>query len=138
MKIFVSSVITGMGTERAAASEAVTQLGHEPILAEELAAQPRSPQLACLNELRQCPAVVLLVGAEYGARQPSGLSATHEEYRDARDRLPVIAFVQDGVTRNADQAAFLHEVQDWQGGLFRGSFTTPQDLRAKLSFCGQS
>jgi hypothetical protein len=72
MKIFVSSVITGMEAERASAKEAILQLRHEPIMAEDFRAQPCSPQVACLNELRQCAAAVLLVGAEYGTKQPSG------------------------------------------------------------------
>jgi hypothetical protein len=42
MKIFVSSLITGMEPFRAAAREAIIQLGHEPVMAEDFAhSQPR-------------------------------------------------------------------------------------------------
>lgn len=34
-----------------------------------------------------------MLGEAYGMKQASGLSATHEEYREARDTKPVIAFV---------------------------------------------
>src|SRR4030088_3194555 len=107
MRIFISSLITTMEPFREAAREAVTQLGHQPVMAEDFGAQPTSPQIACLQGLRQSAAVVLMLGAGYGAKQASGLSATHEEYREAKDKRPVIAFVQDGVARDTDQTAFV-------------------------------
>jgi hypothetical protein len=60
---------------------------------------------ACLQGLRGSELVVLILGERYGAVPPgSGLSATHEEYRDARGTKPVVAFVQEGVTPEAEQA----------------------------------
>lgn len=132
MKIFVSSLIAGMELFRGAARTAVSDLGHEAIMAEDLAARPQSPQVACLDGLRQSGLVILLLGSDYGAKQPSGISATHEEYREAKANRPVIAFVQAGVDRDADQSAFVHEVQQWEGGLFRGTFRTPEDLRRNI------
>jgi len=41
------------------------------------------PQPTRLDGVRQSSAVVLILGGNYGAK-PSGLSATHEEYREAR------------------------------------------------------
>jgi hypothetical protein len=133
MKIFVSSPITGMEPFRAAAREAIIQLGHEPVMAEDIGAQPASPQIACLQGLRQSAAVILILGADYGAKQPSGLSPTHEEYREAKDKRPVLAFVQDGVNRDPDQATFVNEVQAWDSGLFRDGFSSPEQLRAKIT-----
>jgi Domain of unknown function (DUF4062) len=133
MKIFVSSLITGMEPFRAAARGAIIQLGHEPVMAEDLGAQPASPQIACLQGLRQSAAVILILGADYGAKQPSGLSPTHEEYREAKDKRPIIAFVQDEVTRDPDQASFVNEVQAWDSGLFRDGFSSPDQLWAKIT-----
>lgn len=105
-------------------------LRHEPVMAEDFGARPHSPQVACLQGLRSSDLVVLVLGEAYGTAQPaSGLSATHEEYREARGHKPVVAFVQAGVTPDPEQAAFIHEVQAWEGGLFRGSFSAPDDLR---------
>lgn len=132
MKIFISSAIQGLTAERSAVREAIKQLDHEPVMAEDFAAQPRSAQIACLSELRQCGAVILIAGASYGVKQTSGLAATHEEYREARERLPVFAFVQEGVARDHDQAEFIKEIESWHGGVFRGSFANPDELRAKL------
>ena len=76
---------------------------------------------------------MLILGTEYGAKQSSGLSATHEEYNDAREKRPTFAFVQDGVTRKPDQVQFLRGVEHWQEGVFRATFTTPQQLRMAVT-----
>lgn len=133
MKIFISSLITGMEAFRAAAREAVVQLGHEPVMAEDFSAKAHSPQIACLEGIRQSGLVVLLLGSGYGEQQSSGLSATHEEYREAKGSRPVIAFVQQSITPEAPQKEFIHEVQGWEGGLFRGSFRQPETLKADVT-----
>ena len=46
---------------------------------------------------------------------------------------PVIAFVQEGVTRDADEAQFVTEVQGWEGGLFRGGFKSADQLRSLVT-----
>jgi hypothetical protein len=88
MKVFISSLITGMDALRSAAREVVAQLGHEPVMAEDFGAQPHSPQVICLSGLRQSALMILILGAGYGAKQASGLSATHEEYREAKESNP--------------------------------------------------
>jgi len=130
MKIFISSLISGMELLRAAVRDAITQLGHEAVMAEDFGALPTTPQVACLTGLRQSALAILVLGANYGAKQASGLSATHEEYRDAQGQRPVIAFVQQGASPDADETAFVREVQAWESGLFRGGFSSPEELRA--------
>lgn len=132
MKVFISSLITGMEPIRAAAKSAVTTLGHDPIMAEDFGALPHSPQVACLDGVRRAGAVVLVLGARYGATQPSGLSATHEEYREARDRCPVLAFVEEGTTPEPQQARFISEVQAWDSGLIRVGFSDAAQLERKV------
>src|SRR5712692_4443565 len=131
MKIFVSSLIGGMEQERAAAAGAARTLRHELIRAEDFGASPASPQEVCLAGVRAADAVVLLLGGRYGRPQQSGLSPTHEEFREARDRCPVLVFVQQGVEREPAQQQFLDEVQgkEWGSGYHRASFTTPEQLR---------
>lgn len=133
MRIFISSLITGMEPYRAAAVSAIRSLGHEPVMAEDFRAQPVSPQVACLRGVRESQAVVLILGAEYGAKQNSGLSATHEEYREARDSRPVFAFAQRGVQHGADQAAFVEEAGTWGGGLYRDGFSSPEELQQQIT-----
>ena len=45
------------------------------------------------------------------AAQQSGSSATHEEYREAREIKPVLVFVESGIERGARQQAFLDQVE---------------------------
>ncbi|MCB1392873.1 DUF4062 domain-containing protein [Nitrobacter sp.] len=133
MKVFVSSLISGFGHERQACRGAITALRHEPVMAEDFGASPHSPQVSCLQGLRSADLVVLVLGQSYGQPQPgSGLSATHEEYREAKGRKPVIAFVQESMTPEPQQAAFIREVQEWENGLFRVGFRAPDDLRDEL------
>jgi hypothetical protein len=129
MKVFISSLISGMDATRAAAREAVETLRGQPIMAEDFSATAKSPQVTCLAGLRQADLMLLILGERYGVTQPSGLSATHEEYREAKRLKPVIAFVQQGITPEPSQREFIQEVQAWEGGLFRGGFTTPSELR---------
>ena len=133
MKLFVSSLVTGMEPIRKIVRETAIAFRHEPIMVEGFAARPDSPQVACLSELRSSDFVVLILGESYGATQASGLSATHEEYREAKQTKPIIALVQEGVARDARQSEFVGEVQAWEGGLFRGGFRTIEELRSALT-----
>lgn len=133
MRVFVSSLIGGFEAERAAARSAITTLRHEPVMAEDFGAKPASPQIACLQGLRSADLVILVLGDKYGPTQPSGLSATHEEYREATGSKPVIAFVREGINPESKQKAFIEEVEAWEGGLLRASFADPDDLRTLVT-----
>lgn len=129
MDVFVSSLISGMEEDRAAVRRAIERLGHRAVMAEDFGARPNSPQVACIGELRSSDAMVLVLGARYGAKQASGMSATHEEYRAAQGQKPVIIFLKDGeAIPETDQAALIGEVSGWEGGLFRESYSDPQQL----------
>ena len=134
MKVFISSLIGGMEDFRAAVVEAIHSLGHEAITAESLSADASSPRVACLSGVRDANLVVLILGSRYGAPQtPSGLSATHEEYREARGTKPVLAFIQQGVEREPQQTTFVQEVEDWEHGQFRAGFSTREQLRNEVT-----
>src|SRR5438309_6616909 len=94
MKVFISSVIRGLEPHRDAASRAARALRHEVKLAEDFAASSATPQQACLAGVRWAEVVILILGARYGEPQTSGLAPTHEEYREARERCPVLIFVE--------------------------------------------
>src|SRR5215211_835617 len=115
---------------REAAARGVATLRHEPRMAEDYGASPDTPQQKCLAGVREADVVVLLVGARYGHPQESGLSATHEEYREVREEgRDVLAFIQDGVEREPDQQRFLDEVQSWNSGVYTENFADPEGLR---------
>jgi hypothetical protein len=133
MKIFISSLINGFESFRAAARAAVETLRHDVIMVEDFGAQSHSPQISCLKGIRDADLVVLILGAGYGtSRNPSGFSPTHEEYLEARGKKPILAFVQNDVTPEEKQAALLSDVQAWQSGLFRSGFDDAKDLQSKI------
>ena len=133
MKVFISSVISGFESYRDAAADAITSLGYEVIRAEDFGAVASSPQEACLAEVRKAEMTILLLGERYGDRQPSGLSATHEEYREARNHQPVLAFVQEAIDYEPSQFEFTQEVREWESGTSTGSFTTEDELRSAVT-----
>lgn len=133
MHVFVSSVIRGMEPFRSAAREAAETLRCTVLVSEDFGARPESSQVACLSGVRDCDAVVLLLGARYGTLQPSGFSATHEEYLEARERCPVLAFVQEVQDFEADQRAFIKDVEGWAGGIATDRFRDVADLRVKVT-----
>ena len=132
MKAFISSVIDGYGHYRSAARRAVKTLRYHAVCAEDLPASAGGSQQACLDAIGDCDLVVLLLGERYGVLQPSGLSATHEEYREARNRIPVLVLVESGMTPEPAQRAFLDEVQAWAGHLL-ASYATAEELRTVLA-----
>lgn len=129
MKVFISSVIAGLEPHRDAAAAAAQALGHTVIRAEDFTASPETPQRACLAGVREADVVIVLAGARYGERQASGISPTHEEYREAQERGDVLIMVQEGVEPEPDQKDFLRELQDWTGGHYTELFSTPESLR---------
>lgn len=134
MRLFISSLISGYQAERDAVASAARVLRWDVLRAEDFGARPDTPQQACLLAVREADAVVLVLGSRYGAVQPSGLSATHEEWREAkRSQKPVLVFVEDVADLEPMQQQFLDEVQGWAAGRFRESFRTHNELRDKVT-----
>ncbi|RYF52101.1 MAG: DUF4062 domain-containing protein, partial [Cytophagaceae bacterium] len=133
MKIFISSLISGMERERTLAKKIIKRLGNDFLSAEDFPAQINSPQVACLQGLRQSGLVVLILNEAYGEIQASGLSPTHEEYREAKDTRPIIAFIKQASNREAAQQEFINEVSNWSNGLFRSSYNSIDDLEDQLT-----
>jgi hypothetical protein len=129
MRIFLSSVIRGFEAYRDAAARAARALRHEVRRAEDFAASSATPQQACLAGVRWAEAALLLLGGRYGDRQASGISPTHEEYREARERCPVLIFVERGATYEPPQDEFLREVRGWTTGHYTASFSDADELR---------
>lgn len=115
---------------RDAAAEGISVLGHEPVRAESFGASSESPRDACLKAARESDALVLILGERYGDIQESGVSATHEEYREAHNASrDVLVMVRENINMEAAQQQFLKEVQGWKSGHHTGSFDTPSELR---------
>jgi len=72
----VSSLITDMPEERAAAREAIEGVGATPVMFEDLGAQNVSAAEAYLSGVRSSDVYVGMWGPRNGVRMPDGYSAT--------------------------------------------------------------
>ncbi|HKV99997.1 MAG TPA: DUF4062 domain-containing protein [Vicinamibacterales bacterium] len=130
MKVFISSIVQGLEPLRDAAARAVKILNYEVVRAEDFNARADSPQPVCLAGVRAADVTVLILGGRYGEPQGAqGLSPTHEEYREARDHGRVLAFIQEDVSPEPRQEAFIREVQQWLHGQFTARFSSAEELR---------
>lgn len=132
MKVFLSSLIGGFEELRDAAAAGIETLGHVVVRAEDFSASHDSPQSACLAGVRDSDLVVLVLGDRYGYVQASGLSATHEEYLEARPNRPVLVFLLGDRNPEARQIDFINDVQGWEQGHFTADFVDADDLKAKI------
>jgi len=135
MKVFVSSVMNGFDAYREAAFAAIESLDHQVVRAEDFPSSTSSSRIACMQGVREADLVVLILGERYGwSGTASGLSPTHEEFREAKDRGKALPFIQSGVAREPRQDAFVAEVEDYDSGLHRGrTFETPEQLRTEVT-----
>lgn len=129
MKVFISSAMSGYDEYRSAAASAARTLECVVMRAEDFGASPDTPQQACLAAAREADVTLVILGGRYGIRQASGLSPTHEEFREARDHGRLLVFVEQGVTREPHQEDFVQEARQWASGVYTASFSTPDELR---------
>jgi hypothetical protein len=132
-RIFISSVMRDFGAERAAARDAVRSLRQEPVMAEDFGAQPFSSQTACLEGVRSSDLYVGIFGPRYGFVAPSsGLSATEEEFHEARRRgLPILCFEKKG-SKEPAQEAFLAQIKAYETGYAFAFFESPEELKLEV------
>ena len=170
LKVFVSSVQKELHEERMAVSVLLTT---DPFLSgctvprlfEAYPAPLHPHKQGYLKLLQTCYMYMLIVGSEYGHVLEDGLSATHQEYRLARElRLPTLVCIKgaDEFPREKKEAEFLEEIRadgqkysrfqsindlvkitrDRLIKHIRSTFdtlpTTQQDTQAKESICSAS
>ena len=133
MRVFVSSVIRGMEPHRAAVANAIESLGYSVIRSEDFGASTESPRQACLQAARTADLTIVLLGAHYGQPQSSGLSATHEEFREACEHGTVAVLVESETDPEPRQREFVREAQDWATGRLTDTFSDSDDLRSKAT-----
>jgi hypothetical protein len=102
-------------------------------MAEDFGAKPQSPQSACLNGVATSSIYVGIYGKRYGyVASSSGLSATEEEFQEARQRgIPILLFVSQE-EKDDDQKQFLERVMGYEVGFTRASYDSPSDLKDKI------
>lgn len=93
-KIFISSTILDMPSERAAALKAVEAVGGIPLMSEKTFNAHNSDSVtACLNKVRESHLYILILGGKFGW-QPEGVeSITELEYQTAQENnIPTLVF----------------------------------------------
>ena len=128
-RVFISSIMEGYEAFRDAAAEGIRRAGCDPVRAEDFPASSTSPRNACLDGVRSADAVVLLLGSRYGSIAPSGISATEEEYNEARHtHKRIFVFLENVASREPRQEEFVQKVQNYIGGHWRKVYSKPHDL----------
>lgn len=93
-KIFISSTILDLPSERTAALKAVKKVGGLPIMSEHtMNAQNKEPVTACLDMVRESDIYILILGGKYGWQPKGKESITELEYNTAQSqKIPILVF----------------------------------------------
>jgi len=97
-KVYISSTVADLETERQAVIAWLVAAGHQPIHSY----RPNSETVrdSCLDDVQRCDLFVLILGHRYGVQpsdgNPTGLSITHLEYRHAKGK-PRIALIRTNI-----------------------------------------
>lgn len=135
MRVFISSVRRGLEEERDALPGLITAIGHTPVRFEDFTAQTVPSREACLAGVQSSDVYVLLVGPHYGhVFEDTGQSATHDEWMAATAAgMPRVVYRKADVELDADQAAFVAEIEDYGAGVFRDTFCSTAELQTKVA-----
>jgi len=141
IKVSISSVIEEYKDRRDAAEEATVDLNRdgrfnfEAVRVDKFPAQDKSSQKACLDGVNEIDIYLGIYGRGYGWKDsPVGLSPTHEEFREAKNKKPILVFVEDipDKEREPEQREFLKEVGDYVDGRHWTKFKTVCDLKLEV------
>jgi hypothetical protein len=160
--VFISSTCEDLKEHRLAAREAVLAVGLRPEMQEYFAAAANPPLAECMERVRPCELVIVLVAHRYGWVPPDQVdgeakSITWLECEQARDLLvfvldkdaawPVERTEAYRLTAAFNEGTFtpglpaevqrnIEKLKEFRGSLDNGrtraTFTTPDDLRAKV------
>lgn len=142
VKAFISSVMRGYESKRAAVRQAIEELAEagypiKAVTAELLPASAEPPREATLKKVAESDVYLAILGKRYGYVNPeTGLSATHEEYRTAREHgKPILVFLEElppGEEPDKPQKAFIEEVKDYTQGHYIKKFRNEDRLRYEV------
>ncbi|MBI5648875.1 MAG: DUF4062 domain-containing protein, partial [Chloroflexi bacterium] len=120
LKIFISGTQDDLQLERQAVANAISALGHEPVMAETYGTQP-VPSLTAIREMIESANIYIGVyGARYGWKIDSGVSVSEFEFAEFRHKYPdrILTYIKE-IQLEPEQDAFLTRVQDFKEGYFR-------------------
>jgi len=128
---FISSEMSQLGAERDAVAAALRGLGMQVVRFEDLGGRDEDAVTAYLTGVDQSDIYIGIIADRYGRMQPSGRSATHEEYRRARERGRRISVwvAVDGENRQGDARDFLQEIHTFH---IAGNYRDAADLARRI------
>jgi len=107
---FISST-ADLKSERDAVEEVLNDLKIDASRFESWPSSPNNPISECLKQVEESYAFILLLGKKYGNFAEDGLSATHKEYRKAKElNLPIFAYIFHTNNLEEKQQSFIDEV----------------------------
>ena len=130
-RVFVSSLITDMPAERAAARAAIEAVDATPVMFEDLGAQDISAEQAYLAGVRSSEIYLGLWGPRYGVRMPDGYAATHAEFLEAeRHGLRLCLYTRQSDDMDGPQRDLIASARN----LYTTSpWSDPADLERRVS-----
>jgi hypothetical protein len=130
-KVFVSSTIVDLPSERAAALEAVGLVNCIPIMSEHtMEAEDTDSVEACLNKVLECDIYILICGGRYGWKPNGGTkSITEMEYETAikADKARLVYITP--YSKEKEQEEFIERVQSER---FRKNVGNAQELKSEM------
>ena len=142
-RVFISSTYEDMKDFRNAASDALTNIQSIPMGMERFTATTQPVIDRCYEEIRQCQFCVSIIGFRYGSLyKDSNLSYSELEFNEAeRLGIPILVFIRKGDIESdkidiedlSRLEKFKKRLQNSASNRLTVSFTTPEDLRDKLT-----
>ena len=120
LKVFISGTQDDLQAERRAIADAVSALGHEPLMAETYGTQPM-PSLSAIREMiDRADFYIGVYGARYGWQMDNGVSVSEFEFTEFRRTHPrrILIYVKE-TEPLSEQVRFLQRVEDFKEGYFR-------------------
>lgn len=131
-RVFISSPMDDTRDDRAAVAAAIEALGATPIWFEEFGGRDADPTAAYTDEVDRSSIYLALLRERYGKMLPSGYSATHVEYIQARDRgLRISIWVaEDAANRDGHLVRFIEDAHVFH---VTGRFRSAAELADKAT-----
>lgn len=129
-RAFISSVMSELSVERAAAAAAIRAVGARPIMFEQFGGRDADPEDAYLSEVETSDIYLGILGRRYGNPLPSRFSATHSEYLHAEKHgLRICAWALNAKDREGHQQSFLDEIRVFH---VVPTFNSPEELQSQI------
>lgn len=132
-RVFVSSTMEDLADVRNAVAETIGKYGAEPVMFETLGARSEDSRQAYTTEVRRSDIYLGILSRRYGTRLPSGYSATHEEYEEARKhRKEILLFLDESVPQSERDGHLNRWIQELYNFHVVSKFDGMADLTEKV------